>query len=364
MHLSYFMPTHIISGAACLTEQCQHFASLGTKALLVTGSSSAQKSGALGDALQALSNNSQDYVIFDKVMANPTIDCVLEGASLARDNHCDFVLAIGGGSPLDAGKAMAALALHPEAHAKNIFTTPYTKALPIVALPTTAGTGSEATPYAIITDHVAETKMSIATPIIFPRYAYLDAKYMQSLPKHVFINTVLDALSHAIEGMLALRANVISDNLAKQSITHIASCFPALQKGDVSLEQCQELLLASTLAGMVIANTATVAVHAMGYPLTYYKNIDHGRANGLLFPAFMQHVYKQFPQRAQEILQCMNLADVAAFTITMHALLGDKLELSPEECKHFTHKAMQVKNMRNSHLVLTEEDIYNIFKSL
>ncbi len=364
MNFTYFMPTRIISGHNCLQTQHAHFAHLGQKALIVTGAHSAKSSGALDATCKALQANNQEYVIFDKVMANPTIDCVLEGAAIARNTNCDFVFAIGGGSPLDAGKAMAAAAVSPEVTAHNIFTFPYENALPCVALPTTAGTGSEVTPYAILTNHKAETKTSLATPHIFPRYTYLDGSFMLSLPQNILINTVIDALSHAIEGMLALRANTFTDTLAKESITRIAPLLPKLHTTPLNIDQCQELLWASTLAGMVIANTATVALHAMGYPLTYFKGIDHGRANGLLFAAFMQHVQKQMPEKVHTILTYMNLSSIDAFASILNNLLEPQAPLSQDECRHFVQKCKDAKNMKNSTLTFDEHEIYEIFRQL
>lgn len=358
MKFAYSMPTRIISGEGCLVENAALLKEMGNKALIVTGRNSARANGSLDDALKALALNGQEYVLFDKVMSNPTVACTLEGAAVMRDGKCDFVLAIGGGSPMDAGKAMALLAARDEAvDPARIFSTAFTKAYPVVAVPTTAGTGSEATQYSILINDEAETKSSIATPLIFPRLAFLDARYMNGLSQTITINTAIDALSHAIEGMLAARASDISDGLARQSIAMLMGCFAPMREGNISAQNRADLLCASTLAGMVIANTGTTAVHAMGYLLTYYKNVDHGRANGLLLPEFMAFAAKHASERVQSILDCMGLTSLTDFAALLDGLLGTRETLSPEELVHYAEKASMAGNIGNCLVRPQEKDL-------
>ena len=156
----------------------------------------------------------------------------------------------------------------------------------MIHIPTTAGTGSEVTPYAILTNELGKTKTSIAAPCLFPKYALCDPKYMMSLNAEITINTAIDALSHAVEGMLTLRGNVLSDALAIESISCMASVFEALKKRVFTLEDRRSFLYASMVAGIVISQTGTTAVHSMGYSLTYFRDVDHGRANGLVIVDF------------------------------------------------------------------------------
>jgi alcohol dehydrogenase class IV len=345
--MQYYMPTRVIAGNRCLVENRALLKELGEKALIVTGKRSAKANGSLADAEKALDQNGQRWALYDKVMSNPTVDCALEIVHAFKEERCDFVLALGGGSPMDAAKAAAALAAQTVPRAE-IFSAAFTQAFPLAAVPTTAGTGSEVTPYAILTDDTAETKLSIATPAIFPRLAFLDAAYMRGLDRAVLINTTLDALSHAVEGMLSVRASAISDSLAKKSLAIISSHFVAIGQGRLETNILEELLQASTLAGMVIANTGTTAVHALGYSLTYYKNIDHGRANGLLLARFLAFVEKTRPVRIAEILSCMKMGTLADFGSALDGLLGERERLSPDEIGHYAKKAMKTGNIANS----------------
>ena len=214
--------------------------------MIVTGKNSARLNGSLDDIIKVLSSNGQEWALFDKIMSNPTIECVYEGAAFAKTENVDFIIAIGGGSPMDAAKAINLLACQdiPE---DKLFNGQYSEEiLPMILVPTTAGTGSEVTPYAVLTNNRAQTKTSIASHILFPKVAILDAKYMENLPKEITVNTAIDALSHSIEGMLSLRANPITDSIALDSIRRISRCFESLKTGELTREQRFELLYAST----------------------------------------------------------------------------------------------------------------------
>jgi alcohol dehydrogenase class IV len=163
--------------------------------------------------------------------------------------------------------------------------------------------------------------------------------------------------------MLSIRASMLSDSLAKEGIALIASCFEAIQKDGVGMDAREKLLLASTLGGMVIANTGTTAVHAMGYSLTYYKDIDHGRANGLLLPQFMAFVATRKKERIDEILACMNMKSVEEFAALMHGLLGERETLSAEEVEHYAEKAARAANIGNCLVRPEKEDLRCLLKA-
>jgi alcohol dehydrogenase class IV len=365
MNSNYCMPTRIVMGDDCLSGNRGLLQELGKKALIVTGRHSAKQNGALGDLVKTLEANGQSYGLFDKVMSNPTVDCAFEAAGLCGQEGCDFLVAIGGGSPMDVAKVAAALALNPMAK-PAIFSTTFTSALPIVAIPTTAGTGSEVTPNAILTNDAAQTKTSVASPALFPRFAFLDAKYMSSLPRVVTINTAIDALSHSVEGMLTVRSSVISDPLAKASIRAIAECFGPLEGNNPGKEVRQKLLWASTLGGMVIANTGTTAVHAMGYQLTYHKHIDHGRANGLLLGAYLRFVAEkekaQATNRIGEILAALDLGSLEDFSARLDMLLGPREKVDAAALEGYAEKAFQAKNIANATIKPEKADLLAVLQ--
>ncbi len=364
----YYMPTKVIMGNDCIIKNSEIFMTLGKKALIVTGAQSAKRNGSERDIKIALEAVGIPYEVFDKVMSNPTISCVYEGATFANKNAVDFIIAIGGGSPMDAAKAIALLAAQ-EIEEENLFSGIYEhKVLPMAFVPTTSGTGSEVTQYSILTNDKAQTKTSIASDLLFPTVTFLDAKYTEHLGVLTTINTVIDALSHAVEGMLSVKASFVSNALALTSIRMIINCVPdllqALQSGSetvISLKQREQLLHASFLAGIVIAQTGTTAVHAMGYSLTYFKEIDHGRANGLLLGEYLKLVEKVQPDLSGTILEGMNFSEAQQLKELLDELLGDKEEISVEEIKQYSKRAIQTKNIANSVVEPLEDDLRTIF---
>jgi alcohol dehydrogenase class IV len=356
----YYMPTRVIMGKDCIKSNPEIFLEIGRKILIVTGAKSAKNNGSLDDILSVLSSNGQAWTIFDRVTPNPSIACVKEGAAFAQKEKVDSIIAIGGGSPMDAAKAINLLACQ-DISDENLFSGKYgTEILPMIFVPTTAGTGSEVTPYSVLTNDRAQTKTSLGSPILFPKYAFLDAKYMKDMPLDITINTAIDALSHSIEGMITKRANPITNSIAAESIRRISSCFEALKSGDLSLEQRFELLYGSTLAGMVIANTGTTAVHSMGYSLTYFHNVDHGRANGLILAAFMSYINKYDSRLITSILSIMGFKTIQEFKDTLDILLGERRALSREEVERYAAIAAKSRNASNSIVIPDMEDLVGI----
>lgn len=364
MSLSFYMPTKIIEDSECVLKNKDLIKSYGTKALIVTGRHSAKANGSLDDVIKALDENGQSYAIFDKVMANPTIDLVYEGSEFAKDNDVDFIIAIGGGSPMDAAKAISLLTINDikrEELFKGVY--PYDP-LPMIFIPTTAGTGSEVTQYSILTNDEAETKTTIATPKIFPEVALLDGKYMMSLGKNTTINTALDAYSHAVEGYLSVKANSITKNFSLEAIKIISSLFTKLKDFKLSKEDRDKLLYASTIAGIVIAHTGTIAVHLMGYSLTYYHEIDHGRANGLLLPRFLKFINKTNKDLIDDILKSSNVKDLDELQSVFDGLLGEKEKITLDEIKHYASKAVKVPKIVNCISVPKEDDLVEIMSDV
>ncbi len=329
------MPTKVIAGEGCVLKNGKEIAGLGKRAMIVTGKSSGHKSGALQDVLQVLDEHNMQYEVYDCIENNPTLESMVEAGEHARRWKPDVIIGIGGGSPLDAAKAIAVLANN-DMPGMDLYSGNYpNKPLPIAAIPTTAGTGSEVTPYSVLTLQDIESKKGFTSEDIFPKVAFLDAVYTQMLPIDVTVHTAVDALSHAIEGFVATRGSVYTDYIALESIKLFTECMPQLKAGDLSLMEREKLLRASTLAGIVIAHTGTTIVHSMGYSLTYFKNIPHGKANGLLLAEYLRFVEKVATEKVQAILQAMKIANVDEFAEHMNELLDDDIRLLPEEIERY-----------------------------
>ena len=363
MNFSYMAPTKVVIGKGCVQDQNALFKGIGRKAFVLTGRTSAARIGALADVQYALEKQGISYVHCNKVAPNPTIEQARELAAEAAEAGVDFVVAIGGGSPMDAGKAVAVLACNPELTDEELFDVHhFERVLPVVAIPTTAGTGAEVTQYAILTDCVKQTKRTLAGEQLFPRLALLDAAYMMELPAALTHATMADAMSHAVEGYLSARSTPMGRFIALEGLRQIGACLPALEAGEaLRFDQREQLLYGSMLAGMVIAQSGTTIVHAMGYSLTYFKQIEHGRANGLLLGAYMAYIAKNRPEAAAEVLAALGLADPA----TLGALMGQLLEveaLSEAEIEQFTQIAIQAGHVANTVPPPTADDIARIYR--
>ncbi len=279
------MTTEVHFGEGVVEQVGAETFRLGRRALLVSGARSSKRSGAFDTVMDSLRAAGVTTEIFDQVEENPSTETVERGAEIARQKGCQVVVALGGGSPMDAAKGMAILASL-GGQVKDYLGSEKVSGpvLPLVAVPTTAGTGSEVTPYAVFVDSVAGLKRSVASRHIFPRVSLLDPQLTVSMPPNVTANTGIDALSHALEGFTSTQAQPISDTLALEAIAVLTGYLPqAVAHGD-DLQARARVLYASMMAGMVIAQTGTTLLHGMGYAPTTAYGIPHGLANGVLMP--------------------------------------------------------------------------------
>ena len=355
---TYYMPAKVIFGRNCIIENKEAFLGLGKKALIFTGRHSAKANGSLKDVEDALDAVGIGHVLFDEVEENPSLETLEKAAAIGKKEGADFVIGIGGGSPMDAAKAIATLAVQ-ERTDEEIFAGGYApEALPMAHVPTTAGTGSEVTPYAILTNDAGQTKTSISSPAMFPRVAFLDGKYTEHLPAASTVNTALDAFSHAVEGMLSRNATPMSDMLAKESLRIL---YPLLKKtaGTLTLRERDALLYASMLAGMTIAQSGTTAVHGMGYPLTYFYDIDHGRANGLLLGETLRLCKRKNVPALPEILSACG-DDLNGVCAAMDALLGEREYIPAERLEAFA-AGVSEKHVKKSAYEPTREEVRAIY---
>ncbi len=307
---------------------------LGTKALIVTGKSSAEKTGALSDVADALDTLELKYEIYSKIAPNPTYESVEEAAKLGILKGCDFVIGIGGGSPLDASKAIAALMKNPDMTEEEAFAVKYKNgAYPIVAVGTTAGTGSEVTPYAVITGSDGRKK-SMRSPLLLPAIAFGDISYISKMDGELIKSTALDAMSHAIESYFCRIANDFSKTFALRAIKLLIPEFETISAyGTDGLddEDFENLYLASIHAGYAISMTGTAMCHALSYYLSERKGIPHGKACALYLPAFILHNIKWAPKESAEFYDEILRTDEEMRTLITDLTGTYELKLTDED---------------------------------
>ncbi|OQB23916.1 MAG: Alcohol dehydrogenase 2 [Firmicutes bacterium ADurb.Bin182] len=282
--------------------------SLGKKAFIVTGSSSGRKSGALADAEVELRACDIQYQIFEGIKNNPNVDQCRELAISASEFGADFIIGIGGGSPLDAAKAVAVFSTNPCLTNEKLFMNEFdTPPLPIAAIPTTSGTGSEVTPWSIMTWDEFNSKKSFGNLYTYPKIALLDPSYTDSLPKDVTLFTALDAFSHCFESFLSLKASPYTDAVNLYALSRFSKCMDPLERGELK-DIRDDLMLVSLLGGVAISQTGTTMMHAMGYQLTYYYGQPHGKANAIVMPVYLEEAAKYVPDKLTAALSAMGLS--------------------------------------------------------
>ena len=285
---SFYMPARVYDEPDAVTNHAEDMARLGTKALIVTGKHSAKACGALDDAAAALGKAGLSYSVFSDIEENPSVDSVAACAAFGLSEGADFVIGIGGGSPMDASKAVAFLMkLGDPSPAALYDSTLPAKAFPVVCIPTTCGTGSEVTGVSVLTRRDKNVKGSIPHRI-FADLALLDARYLRSASISVIRNTAIDAFAHMTESFLMKK----SDDFSRAAVIRGLEIWGGEKdvltgKRPAEDEDLRALLRASALAGIAIAQTGTSIPHALSYVLTCNQNIPHGRACAYFLPGFI-----------------------------------------------------------------------------
>ncbi len=312
--MKFYMPVTVYEENNCVWNHRKELAALGRKALILTGKSSAKACGALGDVEKALREEGVDWLLFEDVEENPSVETVMAARRLGLSAGVDFVIGIGGGSPLDAAKAVAVMLCYKDKGADFLYEEPeQTGSLPVAAIPSTCGTGSEVTAVSVLTRHEKRTKASIAHRV-FPKLALIDVRYLLSAPHSLICNTAVDALGHLVESYLNTNATDYSRMLVREGLV-IWSLSKDVLLGRRKMEEADlhHLMMASTLGGMAIAHTGTAIPHALSYALTYELGIPHGKAVGYFLPGYIKGAKKEEKNALLALMGFSGTEELAAF---------------------------------------------------
>jgi len=283
----FHMPVRVVFGAGRLVELRAAIPSGLQRVLVVTDPGLAKH----GRALQAvgLALEGRTWEVFDEVEENPTFAAAERGALKARACGAQAVIGLGGGSPLDAAKGVALLAANEGGLAEYLGGRRHEHPpLPIVCIPTTSGTGSEVTPYAVFTDVEARAKGALSHPSLFPFLSVIDPELTYSMPEAVVVSTGLDALAHAVEAFLSTDAYPLNDRVALEAVdTVLANLSAARRKEPRAMDA---MAYAAMLGGVAITHASTILPHIMGYPLTVFHRVPHGLASAVLLPEFLRYL--------------------------------------------------------------------------
>lgn len=305
---SFFTPTRIEYGLNKANTILAEINNIGATYPLIITDPGIKKAGLLEIIEPQLQDGKLNYEIFYDIATNPTDVSVEKAAKLIMKNRHDAVIGIGGGSAMDAAKAIALLASNKGCiHDFFGYDMMKNRGLPLITIPTTAGTGSEVTIWSVITDTRGKIpiKASIGSGLICPTVALVDPCMTLSMPPHLTAYTGLDALSHAIEAYCSRVANPISDVLALSAIEHISTYLaPAVSHGD-NLEARDHMMLGSLMAGLAFSNADTAAVHSMGEAIGGMYDTHHGLTMGVLMPYVMKYNLMACPTRYAMIAKAM-----------------------------------------------------------
>ncbi|MDA0378297.1 MAG: iron-containing alcohol dehydrogenase [Bacteroidetes bacterium] len=315
LHASSFsvhVPTDIRFGAGKLADVGAVVAALGRRCLLVTGPSNGSVGRLLPRVLGYLKDAGVETAHFDGVIPNPTTDTIRAGADKAKAHRADVILGLGGGSSMDAAKAIAVETTHPGSCWDYLFyrdQKPTDKTLPVVAVSTTSGTGSQVTQVSVVTHTATRDKSALYNSLIFPRVAIVDPELMTSAPKHVTACTGFDAFTHAFESILHPNTNPYVQLLGWEAIWLVLNHLPTALDEPENMEARSALAWADTLAGICIAVAGVTLPHGVGMAIGgMYPHVAHGEALALNYPAFMRYTCAHAEQPFARLGRLLNPA--------------------------------------------------------
>ncbi|MDF7806140.1 iron-containing alcohol dehydrogenase [Pontiellaceae bacterium B12219] len=328
MTFDYLIPTKILFGAGKLNQLAEEKLP-GKKALIVISSgTSMRKHGYLQRLEDLLKQQKISSVVYDKILPNPIKEHVMEGASIAKENGCDFVIGLGGGSSIDAAKSIAVMAVNPGDYWDYIGSgsgkgKPVKNgALPIVAITTTAGTGTEADPWTVITN--GDEKIGFGDPAFtFPVLSVVDPELMLSIPPHLTAYQGFDAFFHAVEGYIANVATPMSDIYALESIRLIATYLPRAVENGSDLEARESVALANTLSGLVESTSCCISQHSLEHAMSaFHPELPHGAGLILLSETYFSHFTPHCTERYANMAKVMGGSDFVAELISLQEKCG------------------------------------------
>lgn len=295
MNFSFYNPTRILFGAGELNNLHKQTMPGKKALLLISNGKSTKVNGSLDRTIEQLEKAGIEYAIFDKIMENPYRSVVMEGAAFAKENTCDFILALGGGAVLDASVAIAAMATNPGDLWDYVFggtgkAMPLKNpGLPIVTIATTSGTGSEINCWGVISNPDTNEKIGFGAPELTPVLAIVDPELMRTVPAKYTAYQGFDALFHNTEVMISNGVNILSEAIALSAIENITKYLPRAVRDGNDMEARERVAYGSTMAGITMQLTSTTAEHSMEHSMSaYHHNLPHGAGLIMISRAFYE----------------------------------------------------------------------------
>ena len=367
------MPTKINFGRNCLAKLTGLMQANQIKNILIfTGDNSAKVSGALEEVKDRLSGF--NLLTFKGVKSNPTIESLKSGIRICKKEPVGLIVSIGGGSVIDYGKAVSVLS-KAKGNFRNFFYKGYKlkrSKIKFVAVPTTFGSSSEITPYAVMTDKERAIKITLADDSMYPDWAFIDPKFTLTMPKSLVATSCADLLSHAMEAYWSINATELTDNFAISAIELFLRYYQKTHQKTRDLKIRKKLSLASLYAGLAFSNTKTTACHSISYPMTTIFNIPHGIACILTLAEmlkFNSNTIKGKILRLGEIMGCKDVQEVKEKIESTVSNLGIKkclrdYGLTKSDLRIISNKGFTPEKMINNPRKVTKRDLKKILESI
>lgn len=369
----YYLPVNLIFGSGKTEVLGEETVKYGKKVMIVTGKHSTKKSGLLERAKSLLEKSGAEVAVFDEAEANPLVSTVMRGAAKAKESGTEVVVGIGGGSIMDCSKAIAFAACNEG----NIFDYIYgkktgDKALPLILVPTTCGTGSEGNSFAVLTDDETKDKKSLRNNSVIAKASIVDPELMKTMPRHVLASVGFDALCHCMEAYLSRACSPITEILALEGIRLIGENLINVYEDYNDAEGWCDITFASTLGGMVINQAGVAAPHGLEHPASGLRNITHGRGLAALTPVIYSHSIEAAPVKFAKISRllggkdekdCVKVINRMLAWLDLRTSLGRE-GVSTDDVEWMTENAFKVSlaSIRNHPKVFTREEVKEIYQ--
>lgn len=382
MAREFIVPGQIISGSGALNMAETVLKGLGKKALIVTDKVMIQL-GNCAKVESALKNQGVAYAIYSEIVGEPTDTMIENGLKLYKEEGCDFLVALGGGSPIDSMKAIGSLVINGRNISDYMGKVIDVEVPPMVAIPTTAGTGSEATQFTIITDTKKNIKMLLKGKVLMPSLAIIDPQFTMTAPPKITAATGLDALCHAVEAYTSRKAQTLSDTFAMSAVKRIFKYLPAAFKDGSNEEARVQMSVAALEAGIAFNNASVTIIHGMSRPIGALFHVAHGLSNAMLLKECLtfalEGAYDRFAELGRAVGVAADtdsdkeasekfLAAVDAITKELETPTLAEFGIDKDEFFKVIDKmafdAMDSGSPQNTMRDVTEDDVKQIYKNL
>ena len=382
MAREFIVPGQIITGSGALTMAEETLKGLGKKALIVTDKVMIQL-GNCAKVETALKNQGIDYAIYSEIVGEPTDTMIENGLKVYKENGCDFLVALGGGSPIDSMKAIGSLVVNGGNISDYMGKVIDVEMPPLVAIPTTAGTGSEATQFTIITDTKKDIKMLLKGKVLMPKLAIIDPQFTMTAPPKITAATGLDALCHAVEAYTSRKAQTLSDSFAMLAVKRIFKSLPVAFKDGKNEEARIQMSVAALEAGIAFNNASVTIIHGMSRPIGALFHVAHGLSNAMLMKECLGFALEGAYDRFADLGRAIGVADAtdedkAAAEKFLSAIEGIVKELETPTLAEFgidkeeffkvidkmAYDAMDSGSPQNTMREVSEEQVKQIYRNL